>query len=556
MIGALYTGANGLYSREAGLDTISNNLANLNTVGFKKSSVNFYDMVYQQVIGNSVDPSQVGIGDSVAYTDTDFSQGTLLESANPTAVAVDGNGLFVLEGQSEKKGASKIFYSRAGDFSFDASANFVNENGNIVMGWMAEPIDGGYDIPVDSSGLPTGTLSPINISGFQVLPAVQTSQAKISANLNSGDQIIEKSSADAGDGLSLLFDDNGKRIPIAAGDNLKISFDGGLTYTTLTYGTDFSTLGDLANKIGSVYASDTGNSSSDVSMVNGKITINNSGSTDIAISIISGSQPEAKFDTIMENLSGTAVNGQTVSTQPFYAATHSVHAYFYDASGSKHLLDIDFRRASDTAWNWQADLGDTSGTLAGNSGSIEFNPDGTMLETTSSPTINYTPSGSNTAQSIMLNLWNTDSGAFEGNTTSGLTSFAIDSATTSLSIDGNSAGSLNNVQTDSNGNINGVYSNGKTVPIAKIAIATFQNNQGLSKAGNSLFSQTVNSGAPNIGISGVSRGTILPGKLEASNVDLSSELVAMLTSQRSFQANSKSITTADSMLQTAIQLKR
>ena len=182
MIGALYTGANGLYSKEIELDTISNNLANLNTVGFKENSVNFYDMVYQQVVSNSANPSQVGIGDSVADTNTDFSQGALLESANPTAVAVDGNGLFVLEGQSDKKGTSKIFYSRAGNFSFDANANFVNENGNIVMGWLAEPIDGGYDIPVDSSGLPTGTLSPINISGFQVLPAVQTSQAKISAN--------------------------------------------------------------------------------------------------------------------------------------------------------------------------------------------------------------------------------------------------------------------------------------------------------------------------------------------------------------------------------------
>ncbi len=553
MIGALYIGENGLLSQNENLDTISNNLANLNTVGFKKNSVTFKDLLYHRINNGSLDPSQVGTGSSVASTNVDFSQGALIGSDIPTSMAISGSGMFVLKGQNGE--ANKLYYSRAGDFSFDGSGNLVNPSGNIVMGWQSTLINGNYNIAVDpATGLPTGTLSPINTSGFQTLPAIATTQIKMSANLNSGNSVKEKSAAVAGSNLSLIFNNNGDKIPMILGDDLKVSFNGGADHL-LVYGTDFSTLGDLSGKIGALYAADTGNPATDVSVSNGQISINNSGTADISASILPGNQPETGFDTIMENLSGTAASGKAISTQQFYTAAHAVHSYFYDTSGNKHLLNIDFKRTSDTTWSWQANLGDSLGTLSGNSGNVAFNQDGTLVKTTASPTINYTPTGKTNIQPIKLNLWNTDSGAFNGNGSSGLTSFAIDSNTNSLNVDGNSAGSLNTVQTDANGNLNGIYSNGKTVPLAKIAIAAFPNYQGLHEDGNSLYSQTANSGAPNIGTSGT-RGVVIPGKLEQSNVSLSSELVDMLTSQRSFQADSKSITTADSMLQTAIQLKR
>lgn len=553
MIGALYIGENGLFSKDIELDAISNNLSNLNTVGFKRSNVNFQDLLYHQIHNGSLNPSQVGTGTSVASTNVDFSQGALIDSNVPTSMAISGSGMFVLKGQNGE--ANKLYYSRAGDFSFDGSGNLVNPNGNMVMGWQSALINGSYNIAVDpTTGLPTGTLSPINTSGFQTLPAIATTQIKISANLNSGNSVKEKSAAVAGSNLSLIFNNNGDQIPMTAGDDLKVSFNGGADHL-LVYGTDFSTLGDLSDKIGAAYAADTGNSASDISVSNGQISINNSGTASVAVSVLPGNQSETGFDTIMENLSGTAASGKAISTQQFYTAAHAVHSYFYDTSGNKHLLNIDFKRTSDTTWSWQANSGDLSGTLSGNSGNVVFNQDGTLIKTTASPTINYTPTGKTNIQPIKLNLWNTDSGSFAGNDSSGLTSFAIDSNTNSLNVDGNSAGSLNAVQTDANGNINGVYSNGKTVPLAKIAIASFSNYQGLYEDGNSLYSQTANSGVPDIGISGT-RGVVIPEKLEQSNVSLSSELVDMLTSQRGFQADSKSITTADSMLQTAIQLKR
>ncbi len=552
MIGALYTAENGLFSQNAALDTVSNNLSNLNTIGFKRNSVTFQDLLYQQINDDSINPSQAGTGSSIASTSADFSQGTLINSSNTTSMAISGDGMFVLKGQNGE--ANKLYYSRAGDFSFDGSGNLVNPNGNIVMGWQSALINGSYDIAVDpKTGLPTRKLSPINTSGFQTLPAVATSEIKMSANLNSGNSVTEKSGAVAGDNLSLIFDDNGNKIPMTTGDNLKMSFDGGTSYTTLAYKTDFSTLGDLSDKIGVAYAAATGNPATDVSIKNGNIVINSSGTKNVQISVIPGSQLEPKFDTIMENLSGTIAGGQSVSTQPFYGAAHIVHAYFYDTSGNKHSLDINFRHKTNAVWSWQAKINDAAGALGGNSGSIDFNTDGTMSDKTVSPKITYTPSGGQ-AQSITLNMWNTDNGA-SGSLTSGLTSFAINSNTNSLSVDGNSAGTLNSIQPDAKGNINGIYSNGKTVPLATIAIASFSNYQGLSKDGNSLYSETDNSGIPNIGISGT-RGVVIPGKLEQSNVDLSTELVDMLTSQRGFQADSKSITTADSMIQTAIQLKR
>jgi Domain of unknown function (DUF1078). len=126
-----------------------------------------------------------------------------------------------------------------------------------------------------------------------------------------------------------------------------------------------------------------------------------------------------------------------------------------------------------------------------------------------------------------------------------------------LSKDGNSAGSIESINIDQYGVVSGIYSNGRRQVIGQIALADFQNTQGLEKVGNTMFINTVNSGDPMIGAANTgTRGTINPGTLEMSNVDLANEFANMITTQRGFEANAKVITTSDEILQDLVNLKR
>ncbi|MGE6258757.1 flagellar hook protein FlgE [Heyndrickxia sporothermodurans] len=122
--------------------------------------------------------------------------------------------------------------------------------------------------------------------------------------------------------------------------------------------------------------------------------------------------------------------------------------------------------------------------------------------------------------------------------------------------DGQEQGSLESFNIGSMGEINGVYSNGKVIEIGKLALAKFSNPAGLQKAGSNLFLATVNSGTANYGVPGNGMGTIAPGNLEMSNVDLSEEFTEMIVAQRGFQSNTRIITTSDEILQELINLKR
>ncbi|WP_153123704.1 flagellar hook protein FlgE [Peribacillus tepidiphilus] len=122
--------------------------------------------------------------------------------------------------------------------------------------------------------------------------------------------------------------------------------------------------------------------------------------------------------------------------------------------------------------------------------------------------------------------------------------------------DGNVPGSLESFNIGQLGEINGVYSNGQVVQLGQLALAKFSNSSGLTKAGNNLFQESINSGTANINVAGNGRGTIASGALEMSNVDLSEEFTEMITAQRGFQANTRIITTSDEILQELVNLKR
>ena len=138
-----------------------------------------------------------------------------------------------------------------------------------------------------------------------------------------------------------------------------------------------------------------------------------------------------------------------------------------------------------------------------------------------------------------------------------ITQSASKSTTKAYSQDGYTLGYLDNFKIDSSGIITGVYSNGTNRQIGQLALATFSNDRGLEKAGDNTYVETNNSGQANIGESGVAgKGKLLAGALEMSNVDLSEQMTDMIVTQRGFQSNAKTITTADTLLETVLSLKR
>ena len=252
-------------------------------------------------------------------------------------------------------------------------------------------------------------------------------------------------------------------------------------------------------------------------------------------------------------------SGGKAFSQSFNAATHSSSIDIFDSLGSKHTLRMEFRKtALDTAtgstWDLKVSVPnpatiDTTAPFNEKMGSIRFNNDGS-LATYNPPNISFSGNnGSAPDQQVALSFGTAN--AFDG-----MTSFDSKSSTSGISQDGYTGGDLVGIRIDQSGTLVGSFSNGRSFGLAQIGMAKFTNNEGLSTEGGNVYIQTANSGEPIIGTAATAgRGFIQSSALEASNVDLSRALTQLIIIQRGFQANGKTITTSDQLLQTLIGLK-
>jgi flagellar hook protein FlgE len=269
-----------------------------------------------------------------------------------------------------------------------------------------------------------------------------------------------------------------------------------------------------------------------------------------------------KFMTSMAALQGTLNSGSGIrTTQNIYAASHASSIDVYDSLGTKHTVRFEFTKTgytSDGGTEWSIlisvpEPGDINlGSYPENivTGSISFNSDGSLA--TYSPTnLTYTANnGSTPNQNIELDFGTL--GAFDG-----MTSFDAQSNTSGISQDGYPGGDLAGIRVDETGTLIGSFTNGRSFGLAQVAMAKFTNNNGLESDGGNTFIQTSNSGDPIIGQAAIGgRGFIQASALEMSNVDLSRSLTQLIVVQRGYQANSKTITTSDQMLNTLLQLKQ
>jgi len=264
--------------------------------------------------------------------------------------------------------------------------------------------------------------------------------------------------------------------------------------------------------------------------------------------------------------------------------TWSTEQEIYDSFGNKHLLNVSFRRVTGNpnAWeatvNVDADNADFTQTRVGlgttdgvqNTFIVEFDNLGTLRSVTDSSgnvsntdgeivlTTSYTVPEAETDENgnPARHTFNINLGTI-GSMKDTITQSASKSSTKVYSQDGYTLGYLDNFKIDSSGTITGVYSNGTNRVIGQLALATFANDRGLEKAGDSTYVETNNSGQAKIGESGVAgKGSLLAGALEMSNVDLSEQMTDMIVTQRGFQSNAKTIQTADTLLETVLSLKR
>lgn len=258
------------------------------------------------------------------------------------------------------------------------------------------------------------------------------------------------------------------------------------------------------------------------------------------------------------------VGGQIKESEQLKLSAFSAGLEIYDSLGSKHTLEVQFVKQSTTqdgGNEWQmiirvpepAEI-NTTGEGPNNIvvGTARFNNDGSLANY-SPKTINFSPNnGAAPNQQIKLSFGTSGSN-------DGLVSSNSASTLTGQATDGYTSGNLkpDAIRVDDKGNILGEFTNGKTFAVAKIAMASVANNSGLEEIGGNLFKVTANSGAIVVGEAGTGgRGEMKTSALEMSNVDLSRSLTELIIIQRGYQANSKTISTSDQMLQTLIQLKQ
>ncbi len=543
LLNSLTTGVSGLRNHQTMMDVIGDNIANVNSIGFKGSRVTFSD-AFSQFVRYGTNPTatsggtntfQSGLGMQVNSIDKNWNQGTFERTGISTDLGLQGSAMFILQKNGQR------FYSRAGAFNFDANGLFVNsQNGAQVMGKMAGlngDIPSGNNlekITIDySMKLPAATTKNISWNGNlkSSAPVTRSEKYTETGNLNSatltGEAITDKNTIYDSDGNSYVFATSYAKTGADAYD---------LSYT-------------LKDSTGTTVLSSTTPTAVTFDPTTGAM-VNMNGAPAAAINITDAVKGiNFSFDptTVTQKASTTSVSSSVDANRIPTAAIGTLA--IFDSLGNSHSLTLKFTKISDNNWKWTAAVPAGSGALTGNSGNVTFNTDGTLTSfTNSTPSVNFTPTGGAASQIVKLDF---------GASFSGVTQTSGESTLSPLSQDGMAAASLLNLNVDNNGNVVGVFSNGESKNLAQIMLANFSNLNGLVATGDNLYKVSANSGAASVGEAGdATRTSVQSGSLEQSNVDLSIEFTKMIVAQRGFQANARVITTSDSLLQEITNLTR
>lgn len=427
---ALFTAVTGLKAQQTKLDVVANNIANVNTTGYRSSRILFQDLFSQQLSGPSApagnfggtNPMQVGLGVQVGSIDVNHGQGSLITTGVNSDLAIQGNGFFVLS-----DGLTNV-YTRDGSFTVNSVGTLIDPaTGLRVQGYTADAAG-----VIDPEGTVLGDIViPLGSSGF----ANATTNAELTGNLNSGTEAGEQ---------------------------------------------------------------------------------------------------------VVRNIE------------------------VFDSLGTARNIELTFTKtATANEWTWEATFDNGTTTPTVGSGTVTFDPNGNVLPGSETGTVNITAADLGTEATAPVDplSFTLDFGDITQLAPpvdpSADPNAQAPSDITLRSQDGFPLGVLQSFSIGANGQVIGVYTNDRSRVIAQVALANFANVGGLTREGNNAFRQSPASGLANIGAPGTGgRGSVSGGVLESSNTDLGTEFSELIIAQRAFQANSRTISAADTLLQEAVNLIR
>lgn len=552
MMRSMYSAVSGLKTHQTRMDVIGNNIANVNTVAFKSSSVTFSDILYQTTSNASganattgtggVNAKQIGLGTTAAATKVSItSAGASETTGNPFDIRLtdkNSTNFFIVNNGSEN------VFTRSGSFYVDGSGNLcMSSTGYTVMGWQVDETTG--EIRKD-------TVSALRIMQEKNLTSAPeaTTQATIAGVLDENDADVK---SDAGKVMNLNFYDN-LGYQYTAKFAIKATAKDGEYTVELTSILDSNnkniTEGFTQAQMKEIF----GNTDTETTIASysstlpgcgytfdpktGKLTDDNANNAEVAIN----------KDGTIENTGKTIKDVFGVSDGNFKNIQDS------DKAGND---DYKFERVTnaDGSFSYQIKKKSATNLLKFNTEDGKFNSIGGGTDKSVELNLNTTSLNANgNFANINVDFSQCLNYNNSGKSTIGADAGAVDGTTGK----GRKLGAMTGISIDTSGRIYGTYDNGNTELLGQIAVAQFSNASGLEKVGESCYRTTLNSGEfDGIGVEISADGSSMTtGELEMSNVDLSSEFTSMITTQRGFQANSRVITTSDTLLEELVNLKR
>ena len=554
---ALSAGVTGLQAHQRMLDVAGNNLANVNTTGFKSSRITFSELLSQTIkkasqptstVGGT-NPQQMGSGVGIAGISPNMQQGNIVNTGNPLDLAMEGEGYFVLND------GSKNVYTRAGALAVDADSNMVDP----ATGYLVQRIGS----VGESDGFQTAGDSNVKVPYDVAMAASATLEVALAGNLSSDGTFDTTQTQKLSSNIALTTSSGTAAISttlISALDQFSGSFgstdtDGKLyvtgyqpdgTAVTDTTGLDVGATTTVADVL-TYIETQLGASNITASLSSGKIVVTDDTSgysrSDLTLAYTGSSDGDDSL-TVPAYFELSSVGGEEVK---------NINITVYDNLGGKHVLSGAFVRTN-TANTWDMVLTSITGDVNA------ITPDNRRIRSVEFDATNGSYAGLNatvgdTSQFVVTFAHDTSTPqtiAMSMGTAgqlNGLTQFAGNSTAVAREQDGYEAGRLSTVSVNNSGIVIGAFSNGIKKDMATIQIALFQNASGLESVGSGYSIPSANSGeavATQAMVGGA--GSIHGGALEKANADVASEFVNMIHAQNGFQANARTIRVANDIL--------
>lgn len=542
------TGITGLRAHQQKLDVVANNLANMNTVGFKQQSTVFSDMLYQQLRSGSegdansggINPKAIGSGVKVAQITRNFNQGALETTSQPFDYAMNGEGFFVL---SSPVGGQDV-YTRAGAFGVDSEGRLVDPGTGFLVqriGDMGEGINGGLQFQTagdDSIRVPIGeTISGAVTELMQINGNLPANASEPIAGVISLSAPLEVGAV-AATGADTLASLDINTVAYVPGDTIEFSGtnpDG--TAFAGSVAADTATVQDLVDSINAAVTDATAALLADGTI---SLTSDNTGENLMSITLTDG--------VANTGLSNFGAVGFIETIEGYNGDSFELISEVVGPQGEAHELALLFTKDTPNTWTVTANIDPSVGTMVDDTvGSLTFNEDGSFNFAgglgTDDANLVVLFNGSSVNQTVSMDL-------------SSLSHYAS-AYNVNVDQDGIPAGVITTVNVTTRGELMGIASNGRIVPVAQLAVANFDNVRGLVAEGDNYYTRGLASGEPMVGSGETGgRGQIIGGQLEQSNVDIAQEFTQLIIAQRGFSANARTITVSDEVLEELTNIVR